>query len=146
MSIDDFRAGFKYFTITYMHRDYQSSFLEKRDAVSRRLYKFNFTIYDEPVRTERHPSDISNVMFNEKLAGKSSILSKLSKDLDNMPLFTEFDKDDIDMELLQIDSTINLGDDDGEEAGEEPENTDEDDDSSGVSDVDSKGTSAEAEK
>ena len=39
-------------------------------------------------------------MVNEKLVGKSSILSKLSKDLDNMPLFTEFDKDDIDMELL----------------------------------------------
>jgi len=55
MSIDDFRSGFKYFTITYMHKDYQSSFLEKRDAVSRRLYKFNFTIYDEPPRVERHP-------------------------------------------------------------------------------------------
>lgn len=30
---------------------------------------------------------------------------------------------------------MNLGDDDGQEAGEEPENADEDDDSSGVSDA-----------
>jgi hypothetical protein len=100
MSIDDFRSGFKYFTITYMHRDYQSSFLEKRDAVSRRLYKFNFTIYDEPPKAERHPSDSTDVMVGSKLGEQTSILSKLSKDLDNMPLFTEFDKDEVDIELL----------------------------------------------
>lgn len=69
-------------------------------------------------------------MVKEKLLEKSSVLSKLSKDLDNMPLFAEFDKDDIDTELLQTSSQLNLGD---EEEGDEPENADEDDDSSEVS-------------
>jgi len=39
-------------------------------------------------------------MVDENLGEKSSILSKLSMDLDNMPLFAEFDKDEIDTELL----------------------------------------------
>lgn len=40
------------------------------------------------------------------------------------------------MELVQLSSTLNLGDDGQEqETGEEPDNVDEDDDSSGVSDA-----------
>ena len=93
MSIDDFRSGFKYFTITYMHRNYQSSFLEKRDAVSRRLYKFNFTIYDDAPLPERHPQDQIDLMVSDK----SNLLSKLSKDIDDLPLFAEFDKDDTEL-------------------------------------------------
>jgi hypothetical protein len=73
-------------------------------------------------------------MVKEKLLGRSSVLSKLSRDLDNMPLFAEFDKDDIDTELLQLSSQLNLGDD-GLEPEDEPENADEDDDSSGNSDA-----------
>jgi len=44
MSLDDFKQGFKYFTITYMHQGWKQSFIEKRSSVNRRLYKFNFTI------------------------------------------------------------------------------------------------------
>lgn len=44
MTIEDFRVAFKYYTITYMHKNYKQSYIEKRDSVNRRLYKFNFTI------------------------------------------------------------------------------------------------------
>lgn len=47
MSIEDFSAGFKYYTITYMHDGWKNSFIEKRSSASKRLYKFNFTLSDE---------------------------------------------------------------------------------------------------
>lgn len=47
MTLDDFKSGFKSYTITYMHKNWNSSFIEKRGAVSKRLYKFNFRIGDE---------------------------------------------------------------------------------------------------
>jgi len=47
MSLEDFRAGFKYYTITYIHDTWKNSFIEKRSSVGKRLYKFNFTISDE---------------------------------------------------------------------------------------------------
>ena len=54
MTIDDFRSGFKYYTITYMHKDWHSSYIEKRDSVNRRLYKFNFTIGDDTQLDHHH--------------------------------------------------------------------------------------------
>jgi len=47
MTVDDFKQGFKYYTITYLHEDWKNSFIEKRSSVGGRLYKFNFTIGDE---------------------------------------------------------------------------------------------------
>jgi hypothetical protein len=49
MTVDDFKQGFKYYTITYYHDDWQNSFIEKRSSVGGRLYKFNFTV-GEPQR------------------------------------------------------------------------------------------------
>jgi hypothetical protein len=42
MSLDDFKSGFKTYTTTQMHKEWLSSFIEKRGSVSKRLYKFNF--------------------------------------------------------------------------------------------------------
>lgn len=47
MTIEDFKQGFKYYTITYLHVGWKTSFIEKRSSVNRRLYKFNFTISEE---------------------------------------------------------------------------------------------------
>lgn len=47
ITIEDFKQGFKYYTITYLHVGWKQSFLEKRSSVNRRLYKFNFTISEE---------------------------------------------------------------------------------------------------
>jgi len=47
MTIADFKQGFKYYTITYMHVGWKTSFIEKRSSVNRRLYKFNFTITED---------------------------------------------------------------------------------------------------
>jgi hypothetical protein len=52
MPIEDFKAGFKYYTITYMHDEWKNSFIEKRSSVSKRVYKFNFTISEEDYTPE----------------------------------------------------------------------------------------------
>lgn len=51
MTIEDFKQGFKYYTITYLHVGWKTSFIEKRSSVNRRLYKFNFTISEEDYNT-----------------------------------------------------------------------------------------------
>lgn len=51
MTLDDFKQGFRYYTITYMHSDWKQSFIEKRSSVNRRLYKFNFTITEADYNT-----------------------------------------------------------------------------------------------
>jgi hypothetical protein len=42
MSVDDFKDTFKYFTVTYFQSDMLNSFIEKRNAVNKKIYKFNF--------------------------------------------------------------------------------------------------------
>lgn len=54
MTIEDFKQGFKYYTITYLHVGWKTSFIEKRSSVNRRLYKFNFTISEEDYNTAPH--------------------------------------------------------------------------------------------
>lgn len=54
MSVEDFRVGFKYYTITYMHDTWKNSFIEKRSSVGKRLYKFNFTISEDDYVEEEH--------------------------------------------------------------------------------------------
>jgi hypothetical protein len=47
MGVDDFRDAFKYYTIVNVHNDYQHSFVEKRQALNKKNYRFNFTITEE---------------------------------------------------------------------------------------------------
>lgn len=47
MSLEDFKEAFKKFTIVYLNKDWRNSFIEKRNAINKRIYRFNFTIADE---------------------------------------------------------------------------------------------------
>lgn len=47
MAIEDFKEAFKHYTVAYIHDDWQSSFIEKRNAVNRKNYRFNFTVTDD---------------------------------------------------------------------------------------------------
>jgi hypothetical protein len=47
MTVQDFKRGFKYFTITYLDQQRKNSFVEKRSSINRRLYKFNFTVSEQ---------------------------------------------------------------------------------------------------
>ena len=47
MTYEDFKDSFKYYTITYLHKNFKTSFIEKRSSINQRLYKFNFTLEDE---------------------------------------------------------------------------------------------------
>jgi len=47
MDLLDFRDAFKYYTIVYLKKDFKNSFMEKRNAVNKKTYRFNFTITDE---------------------------------------------------------------------------------------------------
>mmetsp|Transcript_39555 Transcript_39555/g.60425 ORF Transcript_39555/g.60425 Transcript_39555/m.60425 type:complete len:274 (-) Transcript_39555:1856-2677(-) len=71
MTVEDFKEGFKYYTITYLHTGWKNSFIEKRASINRRLYKFNFTVTEAdfsapansaPALAELHElDDASNV-------------------------------------------------------------------------------------
>lgn len=49
MGVDDFKDAFKYYTIVNVHKDWTHSFVEKRQALNKKNYRFNFTITDEMV-------------------------------------------------------------------------------------------------
>jgi len=52
MTVEDFKDSFKYFTVIFLHPGWEHSFIEKRSSVSRRLYKFNFTITEKDYSPE----------------------------------------------------------------------------------------------
>lgn len=58
MTLEDFKTGFKSYTITYLQSDFKASFLEKRSSVSKRLYKFNFVVPIEAPTKESPASDM----------------------------------------------------------------------------------------
>lgn len=76
MTIEDFKQGFKYYTITYLKDQWKTSFVEKRSSVNRRLYKFNFTITEDDFNTTptkkvkkalaEMPADQENLMMSEQ--------------------------------------------------------------------------------
>jgi hypothetical protein len=45
MPLEDFKAAFRYYTVVYL-KNYQNSFIEKKNAVNKKNYRFNFTITD----------------------------------------------------------------------------------------------------
>ena len=49
LTVDDFKQGFKYYTVTYIEDGWKNNFIEKRSSVNRRLYKFNFKISEADV-------------------------------------------------------------------------------------------------
>lgn len=60
MRAEDFKQGFKYFTVGYLHEDWHNSFIEKRSSLNRRLYKFNFTITDEHFSLAQEPEELND--------------------------------------------------------------------------------------
>jgi len=95
MTAEDFKDSFKYYTITYLHVGYKNSFIEKRQAVNQRVYKFNFTISDDDYNSlpatalaeesaESEVADAENVQVSAQHASlqKQSILQQLSAHLD----------------------------------------------------------------
>jgi len=61
MSLDHFKQGFKYFTVSYLNREWNNSYIEKRSSVNRRLYKFNFTIGDKELTPKPRITDSQNL-------------------------------------------------------------------------------------
>jgi hypothetical protein len=59
MSVEDFRESFKHYTVTYLHSEWKKSFIEKRNALNKKSYRFNFTITDEHVSSVKSTSAIS---------------------------------------------------------------------------------------
>ena len=101
MTIEDFKQGFKYYTITYLKDQWKTSFLEKRSSVNRRLYKFNFTITEDdfttvPVNKKKKliemPADQSNLLMSEEqlLEQSEAQINELAIE-DDMDLMLDYD-------------------------------------------------------
>jgi len=52
MGVEDFRDSFKSYTITYLRENWKNSFIEKKNAVNKKTYKFNFSITEEQLGDE----------------------------------------------------------------------------------------------
>jgi hypothetical protein len=59
MSVEDFKDAFKSYTVVYLHESWKNSFIEKRNAVNKKVYKFNFSINSD------HVSSAANVQTEE---------------------------------------------------------------------------------
>jgi len=66
MSVEDFRESMKYYTVSYLKTEWKNSFIEKRNAVNKKSYRFNFTITEEHVA----PSKSAAVTTGLKKAAK----------------------------------------------------------------------------
>ncbi len=55
MSLEDFEEAFKKFSVLYLNKDWKNSFIEKRNAINKRIYRFNFTIteHDLPILIQK---------------------------------------------------------------------------------------------
>lgn len=53
MDVEDFKDTFKYYTATFYDPNMHNSFIEKRNASNKKVYKFNFEIKDQELE---HPS------------------------------------------------------------------------------------------
>jgi hypothetical protein len=49
IGVEDFKESFKFYTITHLHDNWQNTFIEKRDAVNKKAYRFNFAITEEHI-------------------------------------------------------------------------------------------------
>ena len=85
MTLDDFKQAFKYYTITYLKKDFKNSFIEKRSSVNRRLYKFNFSIGQKELTGKSGAGKIKLVDETNLQVGENSqtgaILHNLSEHL-----------------------------------------------------------------
>lgn len=60
ISIEDFRESIKYYTVSYLKTIWKNSFIEKRNAVNKKSYRFNFTI------SEKHVTPSKATVVKEK--------------------------------------------------------------------------------
>ena len=76
MSVEDFRDSFTSYTVTYLHDNWKNSFIEKRNAVTKKAYKFNFSITDD--------------LFDDSLAQRSGLVQIAGKKGHQMPPNAKF--------------------------------------------------------
>lgn len=50
MLIEDFKQAFKTYTTVHFKRNWMNSFVEKRNALNKKTYRFNFTITNDDLR------------------------------------------------------------------------------------------------
>jgi len=66
MLTEDFKQAFKMYSIVHYKREWKNSFVEKRNALNKKTYRFNFTITDEDLSEEIE----SQVKHEKKVVAK----------------------------------------------------------------------------
>lgn len=61
MPVESFKYAFKSYTICYLKRSWRNTFVEKRNAVNKRVYRFNFTITEDHVVKAAKPMAATTV-------------------------------------------------------------------------------------
>lgn len=47
IAVEEFKDVFKLYTVVYLDKTHKNSFVEKRNAVNKKTYRFNFTISED---------------------------------------------------------------------------------------------------
>jgi hypothetical protein len=66
MDVADFKEAFPVYTVTYLHDEWHNSFIEKRNAVNRKNYRFNFTISEDDLADAADAEPVSPKKAAEK--------------------------------------------------------------------------------
>jgi hypothetical protein len=53
IAVEEFKDVFKLYTVIYLDKTHKNSFVEKRNAVNKKTYRFNFTISEEYLPTPK---------------------------------------------------------------------------------------------
>ena len=143
IAVEEFKDVFKLYTVVYLDKTHKNSFVEKRNAVNKKTYRFNFTISEDdlpakpiiPVEvTEAAPAPpapekpVIDIIAAKKPDATSTTTATINLgevDSEDVQLPNRPPQDQVNL-MLQIQER--LMDDDG---GEEPEEEDEDDEMQG---------------
>lgn len=58
IAVEEFKDVFKLYTVVYLEKTHKNSFVEKRNAVNKKTYRFNFTISEEDLPAKPIPVEI----------------------------------------------------------------------------------------
>lgn len=99
IAVEEFKDVFKHYTVIYLEKTHKNAFVEKRNAVNKKTYRFNFTISEEDLPAKPIPVDTTDKETSVQAAPTPAIDNTAAKK----------------PEASSTQATINLGEADSED-------------------------------
>jgi len=129
LSVEDFKDTFKHYTVIYLEKGFKNSYVEKRNAVNKKNYRFNFTIDDTDLPGESADVKSSSTASETTPSPPSTdAKAKAAINLGEMGNDEDLQTKPVDSLNLMLSNQIKatlMDDDGGENEGEEEDEDDE---------------------